>query len=783
MQRTLFVFFLALGFWSGSLSAQDVASGSFNYDEALRIATQMAWDGQYDQSRLLCNRILRDKPEYVDARLLLGNTYSWNKQYREARDIYYTIFDYENANIDALKALVDVEIFSDHPLTAVEVADAALEFYPEDTDLLLKKARAAGLSGDFTTAKRALLNLLRIEPTHEEARIFYFELKEAVPVKPAVVDPSNRFGPVDIVNVDTLFSQAQQYAWTGEYGESRYLLYHILEARPEFFQARVLAAQTFAWGSDYINARKELDEINLEATGYYDGILTAIDIEKWDKQYYKALEYCDLGSRLYPDDEAFILRRAEVLELQGRVLEAKKIIYQGLLMDPDNALYVQAYNRLRKTGAGQYIEHLDIASSTENLTSIDADNLIVEASSLAALGQILDARKLCQQVLEIDPSHVDARLLMGNTYAWNQEYNQARTWFDSLLDDSFDNYDLIIAMANVEAWDKQFDKAIERLDYGLDIYPDDMPLALKKSQFQQRMGEIGDSNETIESLLMLDPDNEELRKAYYRQKGPMAINGISAEFSHNRYTIPLIRRWNMYSLKYYRTNDIGTFIGSLNTGYVSNDTTPFMKNGGVQFQIDAFPMFPLKKRYFHLSYAISPSAVFARHVLGAHVYQGLKNGWEVSGGFNYAYYKNATDTLNVLMFDAGITKYFGNNMVTVGARFSPNRVVSLTNPTGVTKLASGYSISLRHFLQTSEDWIQISVGSGVSPDNPLWYVNDPNWNPGQSLNAYSIVGAYRRLLSEKWIFRVYAGVLYEEYLQAKFRNVLTLNMGVIYLFD
>ena len=104
MQRTLFVFFLALGFWSGSLSAQDVASGSFNYDEALRIATQMAWDGQYDQSRLLCNRILRDKPEYVDARLLLGNTYSWNKQYREARDIYYTIFDYENANIDALKA-------------------------------------------------------------------------------------------------------------------------------------------------------------------------------------------------------------------------------------------------------------------------------------------------------------------------------------------------------------------------------------------------------------------------------------------------------------------------------------------------------------------------------------------------------------------------------------------------------------------------------------------------------------------------------------------------------
>ena len=103
MQRTLFVFFLALGFWSGSLSAQDVASGSFNYDEALRIATQMAWDGQYDQSRLLCNRILRDKPEYVDARLLLGNTYSWNKQYREARDIYYTIFDYENANIDALK--------------------------------------------------------------------------------------------------------------------------------------------------------------------------------------------------------------------------------------------------------------------------------------------------------------------------------------------------------------------------------------------------------------------------------------------------------------------------------------------------------------------------------------------------------------------------------------------------------------------------------------------------------------------------------------------------------
>ncbi|MCD6346194.1 MAG: tetratricopeptide repeat protein [Bacteroidales bacterium] len=777
MVSRIFIVIISFALIGVSLHAQEDAQTGFNYDEALRIAGQMARDGQYDQARLLCNRILRDKPEYIDARLLLGHTYSWNNEFIQARELFYSVFDYDNANIEALKSLVDVEIFSDHPKKAVEVADAALEFYPEDKELLLKKAKASGLTGDFTSAKRSLLKILLLEPTNEEARNFYYQLRDAVPVKPAVINPDNPFGPVDIINVDTLFSQAQQYAWVGQYGEARYLLYQILASRPEFYQARVLAAQTFAWGSDYDNARKELTQIRLEETGYYDGILTAIDVEKWAKDYDKALEYCNLGSRLYPDDPAFIMRRAEVLELQGRIFEAKKVIYHGLLKEPDNSLYVQAYNRLRKVGSGQYLEYLDKKNGKKDLGDIDADNLIREASGLAALGQFDDAQKLCRQVLELDPDHIDARLLMGNTYAWNQKYDQARSWFEGLLEDSFDNYDLIMAMANVEAWDKQYQKAIERLDYGLNIYPDDMQLALRKSQVQQRMGEMDNSNTTIEELLMLDPGNEELRKAYYRQKGPLSINGISAEFSHNRYNVPLIRRWNMYSLKYYKSNDIGTFIGSLNTGYVSNDTTPFMKNGGVQFQIDAYPVFPLKKRYLHLTYAFSPSAVFARHLVGAHLYQDLKNGWEVSGGFNYAYYKNLTDTLSVLMLDAGLTKYFGNNMITLGTRFSPNKLG------GVTKIAQGYSLTLRHFLQTSEDWIQFSIGSGVSPDNPLWYVNDPSWNPGQMLNAYSFVGAYRKLLSDRWIFRAYAGMLYEEYLQAKYRNVYTINLGIIYLFE
>ena len=539
----------------------------------------------------------------------------------------------------------------------------------------------------------------------------------------------------------------------------------------------MLAAQTYAWGNDFDNARNELRQINIEETGYRDGILTWIDVEKWDERYAEALRYCHLGQRFYPNDNAFLLREAEVLELTGKVFEAKRVIYQELLTDPNNLQLINAYNHLRSMSSDQLIEHLSLKDSKQDLALIDADNLLLQARDLAGQGDFITARRIVQQILEADPDHVEARLLMGNTYAWNQEFDQARAWLEDLKYDAFDNYDLIVALANLEAWDQNFGEALNHIAYGLEIYPNDLDLSLKKSQIQQNMGDIGQSNATIGDLLQQDPNNPELRRAYYSQKGPQAITGISGEYSHNRYNVPLVRRWNMYSLKYYKTVDLGTFIGSINTGYVSTGNTPFMSGGGVQFQVDAYPVFPMSKRYFHFSYAISPSPVFARHRLGAHIYQELRNSWEVFGGFNYAHYKNATDTLNVLMFDAGVTKYFGNNMLTLAAQFAPN------NTTGVTKLAQGYSATLRHYLKTAHDWVQVSVGSGVSPDNPLWYINDPSWNPGQMLNAYSVVLAYRKLLNDRWIGRVYGGYIYEEYLQSRFRNVYTFNIGLIYLFD
>lgn len=743
----------------------------FNYDLALKVAHELAWDGKYEEARMLCTRILRDKPEYIDARLLNGKVLAWQNQFEEARREFYNIFDYDNGNLNALLALADLEIWAGKPETAAQVAMTGLDNYPDNLELLVKHARASQLSGDFAGSKKSVYRVLQLDPTNEEARKIYNEIRTSVPVSTEGLVLPGISGPYEIVNVDTLYSQAQRCALNQEYGEARRLTNQILLYRPDYIAARVLNAQTYAWGNEFESARRELEPVKVEETGNREGILTWIDVEKWDRNYSKALNYCNLGLRFFPGDEDFLLRKAEVYNLSGETLQAKKILFTYLSAHPNNTKFLQAYNALGDVNQPTGLPARQRVSDEAKAQSAASDSLYKIAREEAFGGNFLAARLKCQQILQTEPDNFDTKFLMGNIYAWEQNFDQARIIYDELIAKVFDSYDLILAMTNLEMWAQNYNTALSRIQYGLEIFPDDPELIFKRAIAYQKSGRMDLANKDLGKLMQLDPTNPVYQNAFYSPREPLLINGVSLEYTLNRYDKPVSRSFNMISGRYYRSNNSGTYIGSINAGYLASDTNQFMQNAGLQFEFDAYPIVPSRKQYFHLNYAFSPSSLFARHKFGVHAFADIGQSWELSGGFDYMIYRGTRDSSNVFIADIGLTKYFRDVMAGLVISLSPN--------TG--KIAQGYTFTFRKFFNTPYDWIQFSVGTGIYPDNPLNYFSDPDYIPNQLLRSYNVLFAVRYKFAEKWIGRVYAGFQYEEYKVKTFRDITNLNLAVIYL--
>ncbi len=761
---------LLISIYQPSMSQSDPVK--LDYELALKVARDLAWNGKYEEAQLLCRRILRDKPEYVDARLLHGNVLAWQNLFEEARNEYLRVFDYDNGNRSALLGLSDVEIWSGNPGRAVGIASTGLENYPGDLELLLKLARAQQLSGDFIGSKKTVYQVLQKDPTNPAARKIYEEIRNSVPVSNEGLSIPGISGPYEIFNVDTLFALAQKHALNQEFGEARRLAGQILVYRPDFYPARVLSAQTYTWENDFNAARAELEKVRVEETGYRDGILGWIDVEKWARNYKSALDYSNLGIRFYPGDEEFILRKAEIYELSGDLLQAKKTLFNYLTGHPNNSRFLQAYSSLMDGNVRREGMVAKMPASDQTGKQTQLDSLYQVARQEAFAGNFEQARIKSMQILQEQPDHFDARFLLGNINAWEQNFGPAREIFDELIVNAFDNYDLILARVNTEMWSQNYTAALSKIQYGLEIYPDDSDLVFKRAMAYQRSGRMDLANNDLSKLLQQDPNNPLYRNAFFAPREPLQINGVSLEYTLNKYEIPARRSFNMLSMRYYRSNQIGTLIGSVNAGYLASDSTQFMQGAGLQFEIDAYPVVPLKKRYFHLNYGFSPSPLFARHRFGAHVYNSVGQGWELSAGFNYMIYRGTADTINVFIADFGAAKYFNDLMVGLNVSLSPN----------LGKIAQGYTFTLRKFFNTPDDWVQFSIGTGLYPDNPLNYYDDPLYIPNQLLNSYNFLFAVRYRFAEKWIGRIYAGLQYEEYLLNSFRNITNLNLALIYLF-
>ena len=175
----LFLLFSLLFFNINNISAQInvTIKSSFPIDSLFLKAQHCAYNDQKALARSYCRQILQIDSTFYDASVLIGRTYSWDKQYDSAKFILKQIINNKYGYYDAIDALIDVEFWSEDYVQSLKYAKIGLSFHPNNENFLYKKAKALNYSGDTKNASDILAYLLNINPSNKDASNLLFSIK------------------------------------------------------------------------------------------------------------------------------------------------------------------------------------------------------------------------------------------------------------------------------------------------------------------------------------------------------------------------------------------------------------------------------------------------------------------------------------------------------------------------------------------------------------------------------------------------------------------------------
>jgi YaiO family outer membrane protein len=118
---------------------------------------QLFGQNQAQKAFVLLNEYLKDNPNDLDARVLLGLICSWDKKYDEGRKAFQSVLQVEPDYKDAVLGLINLEFWSGHSARAEELALRGLNVRPQDPDYLaaLVKVTAEKDAARSSAVKRA----------------------------------------------------------------------------------------------------------------------------------------------------------------------------------------------------------------------------------------------------------------------------------------------------------------------------------------------------------------------------------------------------------------------------------------------------------------------------------------------------------------------------------------------------------------------------------------------------------------------------------------------------
>ena len=345
-------------------------------------------------------------------------------------------------------------------------------------------------------------------------------------------------------------------------------------------------------------------------------------------------------------------------------------------------------------------------------------------------------------------------------HAADNRYADAKNMGYRLLEENPDYYDVSLYLARIYGWEAAYDSAYSILEQVLlndpslfEAYEVRVDLAYWENDWIKLEEYAG-------AALALNPDSPEIKKKYllakFQQGSTLDVTELLVVYSYDHFREPYLRNWHMITAGATIPYRLGSLSPYINGGYQPGEGT----STDIQLNLDTY--FHLgKTTYAMAGYGISPGGVvnyLPNHRAALEVWQVLPAGFAISAGMRYLYWDQ---NFTFLTFS--------------GEKYTGNYWFSLRNYLFYKEygFSGSYYLSARRYFANRFNYLNITLGYGTAPDEPLLIISDLD-----RLNAFSFRAEFSNQVRYNLRLSVMAGYAWEEYADQQFRNRFDMRMGL-----
>lgn len=301
----------------------------------------------------------------------------------------------------------------------------------------------------------------------------------------------------------------------------------------------------------------------------------------------------------------------------------------------------------------------------------------------------------CRQALAQSPGYTDIRVFMGRVFYWNDQPDSARLTLQQAVTQAPDHEDASVAAASIAYFMDDYARALDYCNRGLQYHPSSNELRLLKAKILIAQKQYRAALTLTDSLLQQEPPVTEARVLANRIRDYRSQNRVGISYDYTHFAKQFDQAWHLASIDYSRQTPLGSVTARINYG------NRFGESGG-QVELDAYPRIA-KNVYAYVNLGYSPDRpIFPQFRSGFSLYVNLPRSFEADAGFRYLHFSNDT-----WIYTGSLGKYYKNWWFNLRAYITP----------ASSRISQSYSATARYYFDGADDYLSVSVGSGVSPDD------------------------------------------------------------------
>ncbi|MCK5028372.1 MAG: YaiO family outer membrane beta-barrel protein [Bacteroidales bacterium] len=399
------------------------------------------------------------------------------------------------------------------------------------------------------------------------------------------------------------------------------------------------------------------------------------------------------------------------------------------------------------------------------------DSLFNEARNLAFNSSREEAREVCNQILEIKPSYLDAAILKGRTFAWDKMYDSAFVSFQHVFSYNVGHKDGLSAMSDALMWSGDYKEALKFSNIGISFHPTHQDFYIKKATILLKMNEKEKAKKALSQVLDLNPSNEKALAILKKENQRLMLSKIEVVHDFEFFQEPYIRRRHLTYISYANKTPIGSIIARLYVNDIVKDNEHIYQNElGYQAELTAYPKIA-NGLYSYVSYGYGFNRLFPKHRAGFELFKSLPWSLETSLGFRYMQFISSTDSSkkDIFVLTGSLGKYYKNFWFSFRPFITPKDV-------GVSQ---SYFLIIRYYLSSADRYIFLQSGIGSTPDESSGDLVDYEL---YKLDKKKIKIGYEGPVKDRWTIKARLGYEYTEYDTQKFRDQWNITLGFNYKF-